>query len=463
MDTITANNASFSIHIENKYASGKAKRPRGPRSALRLYQPQNDIESQAVAYYVYGHLQTLKDSPNLSQGLAECVLTWSATGTHCPMVDLALASVALAVFSRTQKHPVAGSTAASKYQQLLRLARTALSTTNEKSVDASLLTVFLMGRYEAVLVPKHHANSTNSFESLHTWSHHDGSLAILRIWHDSPNRKTASSIIKHARRDVIRSCVLRALPVPEWLSNGEIFGETSRETHCDSLTVRIANLYATTCLLENKSRHQLSKLIALNDEAQALHESLKDWANEISSSWSYQQHQVPTSGPLPRLHFYSETVYSFLNAGVGAIWCHYFANRMFLSSICLRVLNLNHTTQSFDLIYELQRLKYTNSIRNSSEKLAATIPFCLDKFKVSRNSSSEESQNSMSNQLILNNEEEIKPHLVMLVVWPLGLGSSLVEVESEKRQWFKTELAHLGRVSGSGVLECADNLEWASL
>jgi hypothetical protein len=463
IDTVAAHNALFSIHIENTFASGKIKRPRGPRSALRMQQPQIAIENQAVAYYVHGHLQTLKDSPNVSQGLAECVLSWSSTGISCPMVDLALASVALAVFSRIQKHPIAGSTACSKYQQLLRLAQTSLSTRNEERVDASLLTVFLVCRYEAVLVPKPHGNSKTSFESSHTWSHHDGALAILRIWHDDPNRTTATSIIKHSRRDVIKSCILRAIPVPNWLSNGMIFGETTRETQCDSVTIRIANLYATTCLLGNGSRTQLSEVVALNTEARALHDCLEDWTNEIPSSWFYQQHDFLSLDPLPRRHFYSTTVYSFLNAGVGAIWCQYFASKMFLNCVHLKILDLNYPTQTFSLMYELERLKCTNSIRDSSAKLAAAVPFCLDRFHVSRNNPSQEGQSSIPNPIILNEVEEVKPHLATLVVWPLGLGLILQEFDSEQRKWFQSELAYLGKVTGAGVLECADNREWASL
>jgi hypothetical protein len=375
------------------------------------------------------------------------------------MVDLALASVALVVFARIQRHPLAATTASSKYYQLLQLARVKISALTEQNVDACLLTVFLMGRYEGVALPNYHDSLGVSFESMHNWSHHDGAMAILRTWHDIPSRKTATSIIKHTRRDVIRSCILRGMRVPKWLLNGQVFGETGLEAHCDGITVRIANLYSATRLLQQKTHPLISEAVALNNEARALDNLLVEWAGCVPSSWAYQQHQLADPGPLPKRHFYSSTVYSFSNHGIGAIWCQYFATRMFLSSLRLKILHLNYPTASFSLTFELQRLKYNNSIKSMSTNVAATIPFCLDRFEVSPGNTPSENQMKIT----IKDHGDIEPHLATLVVWSLGLGASLEEIGLEQRQWFQAELAHLGRVTGAGVLECAETHEWATL
>ena len=75
------------------------------------------------------------------------------------MVDLALSSMALAVFSRTQKHPAAATEASPRYYRLLRvaqerIAQLGISTLDEQKIDACLLAIFLMGRYEGTM---HHS------------------------------------------------------------------------------------------------------------------------------------------------------------------------------------------------------------------------------------------------------------------------------------------------------------------
>ncbi|EPE24647.1 hypothetical protein GLAREA_08500 [Glarea lozoyensis ATCC 20868] len=418
-----------------------------------------DLQTQAVAYYVNVHLQTSTIAPHVAQGLAECVSFWSAGGDTCPMVDLALTTVSLAVFARIQRHPAAASIASSKYHRLLQLAQLRISSLAEHYVDGSLLTVFLMGRYEALNLPQIRVDSQTSFESLHSWSHHDGAMAVLSMWYETPGRKAASLIIRNTRRDALRSCILRSRRVPDWLTDGEIFGETREEAHCDLLVVRIANLYAETRLLQRERQPQISRVLALSDEARDLDKSLVGWPETLPPSWSYQQHQIPGQEQTPKSHFYSSSVYSYSNHGIGAIWCQYFSTRMFLASIRLKILNLNYPTPSFSLMYELQRLKCTNLINSMSAGLAASIPFCLERFEFSPNACPIGDQDS----IIVKADKQVDPSLATLVVWPLGLGGSLPEVDPDYGQWFKSQLAHLGRVTGAGVLECAENQEWATL
>ncbi len=83
------------IHIENSYASGSKKRPRGSRSTstvetsavetftieltnnlnVVLQPPLVDLKSQAIMYYMHYHLQTLKDVPNVSKSLSDDLMS----------------------------------------------------------------------------------------------------------------------------------------------------------------------------------------------------------------------------------------------------------------------------------------------------------------------------------------------------------------------------------------------------
>ena len=200
-----AKQAHFTIHVENSYASGKVKRPRGPRSSLTVLRPDFDLQTRALAYYLQYHLQPLTDAPSGLGCLCECVAAWNLSDKD-PMVDLALSSLSLALFARTQKHLRAGTEASSKYYHLLRvaqerIAQVATPTFDERDIEACLLAVLFMGRYEAATHGPGDLDSRKSFKSLQSWSHHDGSMAILRIWYD--NRSQSKILLKLHRG---RSC-----------------------------------------------------------------------------------------------------------------------------------------------------------------------------------------------------------------------------------------------------------------
>ena len=80
------------------------------------------------------------------------------------MVNLALSVMALAVFARTQNYPTASIEASTSSNQLLRVARRRVvqigsPTLDVRDVDACLLTVLLIGRYEGVQYHSFHSSS----------------------------------------------------------------------------------------------------------------------------------------------------------------------------------------------------------------------------------------------------------------------------------------------------------------
>jgi hypothetical protein len=112
-----------------------------------------------------------------------------------------------AVYSRTQRHPPAATDASIKYQQLLRVTRVTIPTLDERNVDACLLTIFLMSRYEDIM---HRSSSSLNSKapfamSLQSLSHHNGAMAILKIWKNRLSHShPATDIIKQTRRGLIK-------------------------------------------------------------------------------------------------------------------------------------------------------------------------------------------------------------------------------------------------------------------
>ena len=378
------------------------------------------------------------------------------------MVDLALSSMALSVYSKTQRYPLAAIEASSKYYRLLRLAQERIAqvgvlTLDERNIDACLLAVLLMGRYEGATYRPGDPNSRDSFTSLQSWSHHDGAMAILKVWNDNLSHNPATYIIKQIRRGLIKSSLLRNLPLPDWMLNGDRFGERDLELDYDHTIVRIVNLHYASASLQQKNGEQFEKAEELNNEARELDKALQDWAAHFPSTWSYKRHVLTESDPSPRRPFYSLTVYSYLRHGYAAVWSLYFATRMLINSTRLRILGMSRPNPLVNFTY--QRLECNAQLKAMADSLASTIPFCLERFKVAEYPNSPIRQTSIT----LSTNEEIKPYLANLIVWPLTIASSLEEIDVRQQLWFRSELARLGRITGAGVLECAEKGQWVTL
>ena len=463
------------VHIENFYASGQKKRPRGPRSTPTveltsnlnavLQRPLVDLKTQAIRYYLHYHLQTLKDVQNISKGTSAGFMAIWMSKAECLILDLAVSSIALAVFSRTQQHPLAAREASMAYHRLLQLAQVTIPSLHDGNIDVCLLAIFFMSRYEDVVHHPSHLNAKAPFTTtLQSFSHHDGALAILKIWKDHlSHSQPATDVIKHTRRGLIKSALMRNLALSEWMLEGTFFGEHGLELEYDSIVVQIASIrqrlvtFLRKTGLQRTSNELTSTAEELNKEARDIDKALQDWTGHFPSSWCRKRHTLSSPPPWPTRDFYSPIVYSYLSPAYAAVWNQYYATRMLINSTRLRVLELSHLNLD-DFAHE-QRLECLSHMKIMANDLAFSLPFCLQRFKVS------DSPNTSShpNLIALNTNEDIKPYVASLSVWPLTIASSLREVDVKRKLWFRSKLARLGRIVGAGVLECAENDQWLQL
>jgi hypothetical protein len=95
---------------------------------------------------------------------------------------------------------------------------------------------------------------------------------------------------------------------------------------------------------------------------------------------------------------------------------------MLIHSTRLRVLELSHPNLLVDFTYEQQRQECITQLEAMADSLASSIPVCLERFKV-ENPNSPIRQSSIK----LNPNDEIKPYLANLAVWPLTIVRALKE------------------------------------
>ncbi|OCT54441.1 hypothetical protein CLCR_00886 [Cladophialophora carrionii] len=373
--------------------------------------------------------------------------------------------MALAVFSRTQHLAAAATEAREKYDQLLRTAQVALPNLVHRDVDAALLAIFLMSRYEDSMHTPDEVQSTTAFKSYY---HHDGATVVLKIWHENSVKimQPASDIIKHSRRGIIRSFLLRQMAVPVWLANGAQFGECGLELEYDQLLVRVANLrhqlkhiQQERLLHDRRSQEVYWRARALNTEADTLNKALQDWSSRLPSTWCPQRHLIPAHVSLPRDHCFSSIVYTYSSVAYAPVWLNYFATMMLLNRARLRILEITRPS-SDDLAGEQQREEEDCclQIREMADALSSSIPFALERFAVAPASKTAEQQ-----ECILREDEEIKPYHGNLTAWPLSVASSIGGLDGGMRDWLKAELVLVGKTVGAGVLECAQSDDWLDL
>ncbi|KAG9228903.1 hypothetical protein BJ875DRAFT_216915 [Amylocarpus encephaloides] len=451
--------ACFSIQIENRYASGKAKRPRGPRSNLSLTRPYFDLQTRALDYYFQNHLHALAEIPQVSQGLSEAVVLFNNSGPPSPMVDLAIACMALAVFGRRNLDPAAAIEASSSYCRLLRIAQerfARLPSSDERDIDACLLAITIMGRFESVTAQCSMRNrlSKETAGNPLSWSHHDGAMAILKVWYDRMNQIPASFIIRSTRRCLVKACLLRHRPLPDWLLDHGRFGEEGFADKFDWIFSRIVRLHYVATTQEDGKELKGCAILGLKEEAEMLEKDLQDWEAQMPSQWSYQRHTLTDPNLYPSIDYHSSTVYSFSKPGHTAIWSQYLSAKMLICSIILGLLELAHGPFLCEPSVHRQWIKWTTELSMSADKIASMVPFCVGSLSVSR---------GPNPKLTINSDADTKPYVGVLVVWPLTIASSIMKLDGERRNWFRSVLARLGRATGTGVFERTETDKWAQL
>jgi hypothetical protein len=463
------------LHIENSYASGQKKRPRGPRSTPAvelsknlvplLQPPLIELKTHAVVYYLHYHLHPLIDAPSITQGISDDFLSIWQSRAECPILDLAVSSMALAVYSHTQQHPPAQIEASMRYQQLLPIIRKTILSVDERNIDDCLLAIFFMSRYEQVVYRPSRPNPKIPFATMvQGFSHHDGALAIVKVWKTQLSHcLPVTDIIKHTRRAMVRSALLRNRGLPEWILDGSRFGEQGLELEYDSIMVRIVNVrQRLAALLKKTDPFRVSQELSataeeIDQDARDIEKSLQDWTSHFPSTWCYQRHTLPDPHPWPKRDFYSTSVLSFPSPAYAALWNRYFAMTMLINSLRLRALKIIHPC-SDDFIDE-QSLECLSRIKSMADDLASSVPFCLQRFKVIDNHNSSSHQDS----IIPTTSEDIKPYIAGIIIWPLSVASSISGVDIKQRTWFRSEVARFGRMEGDKVLECAELDPWLEI
>ncbi|PYI20318.1 hypothetical protein BO99DRAFT_442366 [Aspergillus violaceofuscus CBS 115571] len=433
---------------------------------------------------------TLSSSPSLS----------TYQFINSTLLEKALTPLALAYFARAQNCPSARTEAARAYSAVLREARSIFASMSLATgaridgigIDVLLLMIFFMSRYEDTVHPRSVSlrfrggagnprgsgnGSPKELRSgmLASCAHQDGAVAVLRVWVDACRCRGGhigsggipSEVVKLTRRAVMRSALMRGMMLPEWMHSGEVFGEATGgvEERLDALAVRVVELRGrsvapgfrvadgagagsaqTSC--EERWIGAAAAAKRVYSEGNRVRSALEAWKGEVD--W-IQREMVAAK----------EKVYYFPTLAQAVLWCHYLTLAMLSESVCLRVLKfVKHEIAGSGAAGWCDHLAARDlaaahevDLKTLARQLMASVPFVLGQVHITENAAWGVRNATWDKTL------PPSPYRASLLVWPLTVASGIDRLEEQQR-WFKAQLGYLGRVTGVGVLECAEGEEW---
>lgn len=429
-----------------------------------LLHPRYDLETRAVAYYLHFQLQTLTNVSSVCNGLADCVAVW-ASGTNCHMVELGITTLALGIFANVHQDSPAAVTASKKYEKLLGIVRQTVQTLDETNVDSCLLAIFTMARYEATT----YFDSSGAVSNCKSLLHHDGSKAVLKLWKEELSHKMAATeVIKHSRRGLIRSALLSGSFVPTWLQSGHDFGERGRDLAFDHIMVQLLNLrYEVRALCVNQGKASplypnkiTARALELFDDLRGIDDLLQDWKAHFPRGWNYRSahSNLELFGSSPGVNPW--TIYSYTSPLHAWTWNQYITTCMLIDSTRITVLDLCKDGNSDEYSRQEQLKQSVSRIHSMSDQLAANVPYCLQRFKPIPGHDDDEDG---ADHIWYSPDRKIKPYAANQLIWPVGIAAGISNMDPKQRQWFKSMLSALGKLTGLGVIAAADTNNWLQL
>ncbi|KAK6865349.1 hypothetical protein PG995_001877 [Apiospora arundinis] len=434
------------------------KRPTAIPTSLQL-----SLQAQAVTFYLNYYMEPLPaDALGVTKSLDDYICQLSA-GSSSELLDAAIRCMALETYSRVHGyHERASAEAVQHHQALLSLARRSVARLGAQNLDEGLLGVFFLSRFDASTHAPAELRRKLSESRVH---HYNGAMAMLKYWVDHLRggsdkdhiRPSVSPIIKESRRGLLRFLLMHTLEVPEWMKDGEVFGEVGLEEIYDQVTVRTADLrHRVSRLLRQQtaetsfsSKHEVplaQRLSDLNQEAQDLDSMLCDWVAQFQLSWAYQQHtlKMPNDPKRTKHAPLSSQIYTYSNMSYAMLWAKYASVRLLVNDAHLRIISFcNNILVSTDPQVESHcRLV----VEQMTDIIVCSKAFFMGELYVGRTSMGGET-------VIYSEKSEFCQAKCKYATWPLSVVCSLESVDMPRRLWCKEELHRVGRLAGIKLFE----------
>ena len=262
--------------------------------------PQDD---QALTYYSRCYIEVPHGLPEIVDSHLKYALSDWCYSQPQSILSLAIFAVSHATFGRAQKSHAALAVGCTKYSKALVKTNLALEDASEATHDEVFLAVMLLSFYENSVMDKTSHVSSRGIQVMPSriFAHHDGATAVLNLRRQLDQRTNCSmELDKLVRRQLMRSLLLRSMPLPSWLRDVSQYGEHGLALELDRCMVGAAKLrhQASSLSVDSASlsisdRHdEMARLRRLLAEAHTLDDVLVIWAHDLPTENWYSTRTV---------------------------------------------------------------------------------------------------------------------------------------------------------------------------
>lgn len=467
---------------ENVYARGVARRPRKPNvTGSQKVTSQSKVtlqNSQVIAlkqiprtldvpleYLAFNHyVQDYMFSGEHLQVTAQSWLERTTAAQQEASSDSLLASIVLAVSlatsGRTQANTGAILLGRGKYMGALAKTKTAVGNADEATTDQFLLAVMMLGVYE-------HAMSDYDKKSVLAEGsrHQDGAMAILRLRKDQ--NRMATPLDQLVRQMIVKQAVLHAVDLPAWIWDGADFGEEGVHLGLNSCLVRLALLRNHAQELWRDAKNWDIESLQLKAqtvvaEARSVDDMLAEWMADMPPNWTYTTQRKwsarkgfeGTESPDPERLRYDSTVSLYPDLEQAVTWNRYRASRIVTNGIVGKVLSFYESAshlfsdRSTGKSRIIQLEAHVN-VQRYVDEICASVPYHFD-------------VTGSNGDILIDRKpriDQIGARRADLLSWPLTIAMTAGGIPEHQRQWIRSKILQISKITGSGSLELIANMD----
>ncbi|KAI2467975.1 hypothetical protein F4781DRAFT_432816 [Annulohypoxylon bovei var. microspora] len=469
--------AGLVFKSENAFAQGKPRRPwrakerdaeavaeasgSGSSPDLNSVSPTPipvPEEDQAFRFWLENFMFRDDEIPEFVREYSQYIVPYRDKAQPGSSLHLALSAVSHAVFGRAMQEEKAIEDAELLFSQSIARMQSVFSELRQDNIHEILVTTMLMAFYENIMYghERHHNRKKDSSSS-------DTDIIGSRFWENISHHKGAAGLLKlrqergwtpdlplerAARRQLMRTCILRGIPAAPWLRDGAEFGEEGPILGLDSILVRVASLRARSLhMFLPKSERFSSQLspVDIASEARDLDIVLESWSRNIPEDWQFFTQPDPSTDAT-----FDGMVHVYASHGLATIWNRYRAIHIIIISIRKRALSVASQCSSQTISTNMEQEMCHEKIVLLSTDLCRGIPFFIRSQPVTHDSPSEGP--SRINDNYISAHYEILPKLATLLAWPLALAVSTDAVPEPQKQWLRIKLKSIAKSLGDSIL-----------
>ncbi|KAI0880670.1 uncharacterized protein GGS22DRAFT_81726 [Annulohypoxylon maeteangense] len=470
--------AGLVFKSENAFAQGKPRRPwkakeRDAKAGVETSASSPDLsvsstpssvpeEDEAFRFWLENFMFRDDEIPEFVREYSHYIITYRDKTQPGSSLHLAVSALSHAAFGRAMQDEKAIQDAESLFSRSIAKMQTVFRELTRDNIHEILVTAMSMAFYENIMYghERHHSRKRDSSSSWDPditgsrfWEnicHHEGAAGLLKLRQErgwTPDL----SLERAARRQLVRTCILRGTLTAPWLQDGAEFGEKGPVLDIDSIMVRVASLRSRSLhIFLPKGERFSSQLspIDIASEARDLDIALESWSRNVPEDWKFSTHQDPLIDAT-----FDGLIHTYASHGHATIWNRYRAVHIIINSVRKRALSIASHCSSQSISTNMEQELCLEKISLLSTDLCRCIPFFIASQPVTENSPPKESTSANDADNATNVRYEILPKLATLLAWPLTLAVSTDAVPEPQKQWLKVKLKSIARSLGDSILE----------